>query len=202
MLTLQAITTKQILENININDETSPIIEEFLLNYLNNNKKLLNKCLDHTGLYHVYFRQEDPFVSDSGRQRSMILLKSFTTEHEAVQWIIDQGRQIVKTREEEYAENSIVLTIIPTDNTGDYYHAEEPTRLCTISTEKYLNFAFSSNGYKMLLSEHMYAHNFIWSEHNPTWFHYYKEDGTHIIGASIAELQNIGANEDLIQRYQ
>lgn len=71
-----------------------------------------------------------------------------------------------------------------------------------ISGKQYLNFSFSSNGYELLLRENMYTNDMIFDTKILTWIHYYKDDGTHIIGASIEELRNMDNCEDLIMFYE
>lgn len=200
MQSLQVLTVQNILDNLTVNEETTPILDEFVINYLNNNKNLLNQYLDQNGLYHVYYRQKD--CSTNKRQKNIMLLKSFVTEGAAIKWIVKNGEIIVDENEPNYIDERVVLTIVPSDNYGVYVTGNEPSCLSGIATRKYLNFAFSPSGYEMLLKENKRDNDLDINDKNPTWIHYYKEDGTHIIGASIKELQNIGSKQSLIDHYR
>ena len=167
------------------------VLEQFISDYLSKN-----------GLYHVYFRQADPCLGGHS-QKDITLLKTFIDNESALKWVIENGRSIVEEQEDNYADNRIVLTIIHHDNIGNYCAGDEPNHFYNICDKMYPSFAFSPNGYKLLLEENLENNHFIWSDNsNLHWINYHKNDGTHVVGCSIDELKMIEDTEYLVKFYE
>lgn len=139
-----------------LNDDTNIIADSILLNYLKQYPTLITKYMNENGIYHVYYRTRDE-ATDPGNRRSpfVILLKSFASEKEAKEWILQYGKDIVEEQEDNHGR-PIVLFIQHDTNEGDYETGYEPTNPHYISSHKYPVYAFSNKGYKMLLKEHIY----------------------------------------------
>lgn len=210
MQSLQTLSVDNLLSQIPINADTKIAIDQFILNYTvyNQNKPVVQTILDQ-GLYHVYFRVQDPSTIPAHINQHPTtlhnLLKSFVREQDAFNWIKEHGKDII-TEQEENVDQSIVLTIIYTDNDGIYYAGEEPTELLGISSKYYPTFAFNKEGYKMLLDEHL---NNIKEGSNqivPYWIYYIGNHITH--GMSLNDLTKIhknisyGENDRMIKQQQ
>lgn len=198
MLSLQAITVQNILNNLVINDETAPIIEQFIFNYLDKNHKIADKYLNKNGLYHVFARQRDPFIYRDEEQGEMELIKTFLTQNEATEWVLENGQAIIEEQDTNGPEDVIVLTIIHSDNSGLYSMGTGPNSFSCVSLAQHESFAFSRDGYLMLLKEHLdpikkgYFPNTY-----PSLTHFIKRKGVCLDGVSLIELCNIDQDPTL-----
>lgn len=156
------------------------INEETICEYLSNNPILIENYLNSHLTYNVFFREEDPDerIPDRNLSYDIHLLKTFVTLDRAIQWVLDNGREIIKEHKENYGR-PLVITIVPFDNKGEYASDEIPTNMWMISNKRYLTYAFTKEDYEMLLREHKrllmgdWGMNFI-----PYWIVYCKKDGT------------------------
>ena len=185
---LQTLALQRLLKSIPINSTTRSVLDEYFANYVQ--PSAIDKYLEIRGLYHVFFRQEDPHEIQY-RSDDIYLIKSFATEHAATNWVIEHGKDIVSEQEENYGK-PIVITIIYFDNKGDYYMGEDPSHMYLISTKKYPTFAFSAEGYRMLLREHRNTFNYNYQDEIiPYWITYFRGDASVIKGLSYDDLLDI-----------
>src|SRR5438874_13098815 len=87
------------------------LVDKKILDYLSNNKELVNKFINSNGLYNVYMRQVDPFLTLDHTKSEIHLLMSFSTYTAAEEWVIKNGKVHVKELKDNYG-TMIVLTII------------------------------------------------------------------------------------------
>lgn len=190
---LQTLTTKRLLEQIYVNDYTKESLDDFVLQYLLNRPQIVNKIINAIGLYHVFYRLEDPRDNPNLVTNDIYLIKSFITFNEAEQWILENGKLIVYEQEENY-NRPVVLTIIYFDNQGNYATSEDPSYIYNIAAKKYPTYAFSQEGYKMLIKEHEKAISYNdvdVQDYVPYWIKYIKDDGSIMIGITMNDLLKI-----------
>lgn len=194
MNSLQYLSVQSLLENLPLNDETQKAIDEYILQYLKIHPKTIEDYLNDNVIYNVFFRENDPYIEeekDLKLTNDIHLLKTFTTLKEAHKWILENGRLIVEKAENNY-RRPIVLTIISFDNKGDYVADEISTQMCFIASKKYMTYAFSENGYNMLINEHIYMTNYDWTDEIvPKWIRYVKDDGSVIYGCTYEDFEKI-----------
>ena len=174
MQTAETTLLFETLKNV-ISDET---VKKLLVSLLRDNKCIINDYLSTESLYHVYMRQEDPYVNIDAKSTDIHLIISFATLGSAIEWVLKNGRDHVITQEDNYG-TPIVLTIIKRKNKDiddiDYCH--EHTNMNMISVRKYTTYAFSEQGYKMLLNEHkvMFARDWC-DDIVPDWIYWIKDN--------------------------
>src|SRR5947208_2344300 len=97
-MTEQYISAKKVLTTILLNDDTTNILDTYILNYIKINPKLINLYLNDNGLYHVFFRLKDTTMTNNfiRHAQSIILIKSFITNKDATDWILQHGKRIVE----------------------------------------------------------------------------------------------------------
>jgi hypothetical protein len=143
---------------------------ELLLSFFR--EHLFERCLQSTGLYHVY-SANDGFWQNMANNTK--LLKSFSTELDAVQWILDSGSHFIREFNHAHGEN-MLLTIIYNNNTPlDELHkrnSSHPIFACTPKT------------YKHALKRHWCRMEEDSEECNPYWITYIKDDGTIVRGCT------------------
>lgn len=150
---------------------------------------LIQQYLDNNGVYNVFFRQEDPHGIEC-RSSDIHLIKSFVSQGNAEKWILENGKDIVESEESNYGK-PIVLTIIYYNNIGYYGEGEEPSQMNLISTNKYPTYAFTEQGYQMLIREHKSAISYNWhTDIIPHWFNYYNGK-TLMKGITLEEFMDI-----------
>jgi len=173
------LSAKKVLSTILLNSDTETVLQEYIVSYLQHHPSLVTQYLNQHGLYHVYFRLQDPNTKKERHplddDDQVILLKSFATQKEAEVWILEHGKDIVADQEDNYAK-PVVITIIYDTNEGLFYPGENPAHFNMISTHTYPTFAFSKKGYKMLIKE--YDNNVssgnIKKRKSLDWIHYVK----------------------------
>jgi hypothetical protein len=193
MKSLQYLSTKSLLENLPLNDETQKAIDEYVLQYLKDHPRAVEDYLNDNDMYNVFFREQDPYTkkSDDLSSTDIHLLKTFATMREAQKWILENGKLITEEEEYDYGR-PVVLTIIPFDNKGNYDMDEIPTNMHLIATKKYMTYAFSEDDYNMLLNEHIYLINYDWiDEIIPKWLRYIKDDGSIVYGCTPKDFEKI-----------
>ena len=154
---------------------------------------MLEGCIGKTGLYHVFFREEDHYVEDGGKCAETELIKTFTTEISAVDWILKNGRKAISNDKRKPA----VLTIIQFNNNCYCKDEEDLAYFLMIPALEYPTYAFTKDGYQMLLREHKKVFHAGWcSEIIPTWIHYVEEDGKIIDGCSLEYIEAIHSKID------
>jgi len=183
-MNLQTIALDNLLSQIPINEHTEKSLNKFFTNY--KHEKVIQQIMDD-GLYHVYYRLQDPYTIDSFSE--MILLKTFINKQDAAMWIINHGKDIIyKTT--KYGK-PMVLTLIYADNHGLYPMGVEPTNLNRITCKKYLTYAFDEYAYNMLINEHFYMlKTSEYDEVIPYWIHYVTPEKIHY-GINISHLYKI-----------
>ena len=91
--------------NSDCDQHTSDLIDrQNVMEYLVANKDIVNQFLNEQGLYHVFYRREDPHRVDESlhQTRDIMLVKSFATEESARQWIQIHGKDIVGEQEDNH----------------------------------------------------------------------------------------------------
>ena len=190
---LQGASVKVLLKSIPINSSTQPFLDEFVKQYITTNPKLLTDSIEKMGLYNVFFRECDTYSLRRGESEGQIqYIQSFATKTEAEEWIMTFGRRVV-VEEEDNTEKPIVLTIIYCKNSE--YEGEagtEPAHLYQISGHRHPTYAFSIEGYEMLLREHKEIYLGNWcSDIVPYWIQYINEDNEIKYGCDLEHIKNI-----------
>lgn len=177
METTNNVSARNLIHTILLNEDTSVIADNIILNYLKQHPTIITKYINENGIYHVFYRTRDESTNPTKRKGNfIILLKSFTTGTEAKEWILQYGKDIVEEQENNY-NRPIVLFIVHDKNKG-IYEGDEPTNPHFISSHKYPVYAFSNRGYNMLLKEHIYLlgddyhHNCNSYNSIPYWINY------------------------------
>ena len=139
------ITSKQFLSTLLLNEDTENlIVKEYIENYINQH-----------GLYHVFAKTRAAFAYAAEKHHYpyeyTVLIKTFLTEENAKNWILENGKKIIKEQEENYGP--MALVIIPYDNNGIFYAGDEPYHPGRIPAELYPTFVFSQKSYNMLIKE-------------------------------------------------
>lgn len=111
------------------------------------NAAIVKKYITEHGLYLVYYRAQDPVISNQA-EGIIGLVKIFVGYDDAYQFVQKYGLKVVAA-EEEFYKTTIVLVIIHDNNDGETEHAYVPR----ISFRKYPTFAFTEDGYEMLMEE-------------------------------------------------
>ena len=164
--------------------------EEDIIKYLSNNPNIIQKYLDKNGTYNVFFRQQDTHIYTGNLSHDIHLIKTFISYESALDFVLNYGKDIVDEEQDNYG-TPIVLTIIPFNNEGVHYQGESPTQMNLICTNEYPTFAFSEDGYQMLIREHKDAlRHDCQNRVNPYWFNRY--DGKNFVrGVSEEEFIDI-----------
>lgn len=137
--------------------------KELFVSYLTENKSIVDKYLSRESVYGVFHRGKDVgerIGEYTNKYKQLALVKQFGTFNAAYKWILKYGVEIVDGLEYDH-KTTIVLTIIelfPNDN-----HEKIPTTTPIISNQ-HPTFAFSKNGYNMLVNEHEKWFLGSWSE--------------------------------------
>lgn len=175
MQSLEFISAQRLLSQIPFNENTNKAIDAFILDYLTQNKKSINKVLDK-GLYHVFYRFKDPNITDPEADEQFTeigLLKTFIDERSAVNWIKKYGA-FITAEQHENVNYPCVITLIYYDNDGVYYPGDEPNHLHGISARQHPTYAFDEEAYEMLIKEHIYNfHHDDTNELIPYWIYFY-----------------------------
>lgn len=148
-------------------------IKELFTTYLKENKCIIDEYLSKVSLFHVFFRQEDSFVNHNALSHDIHLVRSFATFFSAHQWVIANGQEIVDTQEDDYGK-PIVLTII--EKEPGWYWGEE-TKMHMLASDQYPTYAFSEEGYNMLLNEHKLLCERDWCDEIVIDWIYFIKDG-------------------------
>lgn len=175
MQSLQYLSTTTLLDNIPINEQTSPAIDNFLIRYLSNHTDPIDYLINNNTLFHVFFRTQDP-VTDNNNCGVLTLLKTFINLDKAITWIYKNGKDIVEEQEQRY-QDAIVLTIV-TMNDRLYDNDEHPEPEM-ISDKAYLTFAFSKKGWQMIKDEFTYVSMDRRVIYIPYWLMYIKDGVIH-----------------------
>lgn len=152
----KSLSAKYVLSTILLNQDTSTILDDYIISYLKLNPQLVNTYLDQNGLYHVYIRNRDPRVHNKTDDEDIIqLIKSFSTELDAKNWIVKNGCDLIK-KHESYYHDQLVLIIIYDNNIISYDTHDSPFESYCISEKKYPTFVFSQDSLDMLIKEAKY----------------------------------------------
>lgn len=174
MSNLQAITLSNILQKLPINNSTTDVLDAFVLQYLRDRPSVGDKYLEDKILYHVFFREEDPYEHHT-RCPEISLVKTFATKAAAVDYIKFDGKDIVDS-EYDNRRRPIVLCIIPNNNIDDYDPYTSPTNIYDITSKEYLTYSFDEKGYEMCMEEHKRAFNYDNTGIIPYWILHYIDD--------------------------
>lgn len=187
-----SLTTRNLINTIMLNSDTHVIADEMILSYLKQHPKLVSKYLDQQGLYHVYYRMQDTATDPELKYHAIVLLKSFCTEAEAHDWIIEHGENIIEELYDNYGR-PIAFFIVYDENGGLYDVGHEPTNEHLISSKMYPIYAFDDETYRMLIDEHIYllgTDETDYYEVIPYWI-YYKTNKGFERGADPQALEKI-----------
>jgi hypothetical protein len=141
------LSAKKVLSTILLNQDTSTILDEYILSYLKLQPSIVTKLLDNEGVYHVYYRTADPgWEYIRYRSLHLVLIKSFANGSEARKWIIENGAQHVKRIGEAHHENGMLFIYHQTDD--NILDDDEQ-----LIYQDYLTFVFSVDACNLLLQE-------------------------------------------------
>jgi hypothetical protein len=144
------LSAKNVLSTILLNQDTSIILDELILNHLTLNPSLITKYINEKGLYHVYYKLWFPEYNDRNRitDDSPILIKSFGSEIEAKNWIIRNGNNIVNEKDGYFGCTGVLFISKQhneTDSFDEYFN----------SMAKYQTFVFSNKASEVLIDEYV-----------------------------------------------
>jgi hypothetical protein len=198
MQKLEEIAIKSVFETYLINKSPNSEIKNLFMQYLSNNKELVDDYLLLEPLYHVYLRHQDSACdSDNETIHQLYLIQSFATLESATKWIFENGKDIIDA-EKENQDRTMVLTIIDRKG-GDISNYDYPmcaSSMFMIATKKYPTYAFCKDGFKMLLDEHKRLFIGDWTNTVvPSWIYWIKSPDNVIQGCSKSYMN------DLVDRY-
>jgi hypothetical protein len=192
MSTLESISVSKVLAQIPINTHSAEALDKFVLEYLQYRPSVLDTHLENRVLYHVFIREEDPYENHMLRYSDMEFVRSFATKTAAVEWIKEQGPDIIDYEENDNRGRPVVMMIIPVTNNSEFelYALGGPCHLYGISHKCFSTFAFSKMGYEMCLREHKSAISYDCTDIIPWWITYFHGD-TIIRGCTIDHIHDL-----------
>lgn len=197
---LQYLALKEVLAAIPIDDETSPAIDEFILEYIKGRKSaIISKMLVGSAL--VYYRLRDPaYIKpwNNDQYTDKGLIQICATKTAAKRWIAEKGRELYESLEDEFRD-PVAFFIVEVD--ADTFSYDEYRFDCVwnITCKHIDTYVFSSEGREMVLREwkecFLESHSFY--DAIPTWIYHYSEKGL-IRGCSAEELEVVLAETQYI----
>lgn len=193
MQKLEEIAIKTVFDEYLNNKPPTAITKELLLQYLVNNKEIVDDYLSAETVYHVYLRHKDSYELDIKSLHELCLLTSFASTETATKWILENGKNIIDA-EMENQDNIMVLTIIGRKR-DDIFDEDFPTNrssMFMIANREYPTYAFHKEAYDMLLDEHALLFRRNWTRNVvPTWIYWVKSPDEIIDGCSESYMNNL-----------
>ena len=170
-----------------------------ILDWLKNNKDLINDFIKINGLYNVWIRGEDDYLDPTKETiNDSALVASCSTFELAEKWIFNNGRDCIESQKENCSRMA-VLTIIYQKNydEGDVDYPTDYSGNYMIASRKYPTYAFSKKDYLVTLEEHKKVFRYdMCDKIIPIWIFRIKKNGDVIRGCNRDNILNILENYD------
>ena len=192
-----SISQEKCIETYLQNNTLTNNIKNIIIEVLKKNKDIVQDYLNEEPLYYIYVRNEDSYLDHEKKKHHCIyLMAAFTKLDDAKYWILQNGKECIDSWNHSSSNGPYILTIIDKIHSNDNYDSDDAfANIYFISTKQYISYAFTKEGYKMLLNEHNYISESDWcNDIFPYWIYYIDDNGNITRGSSKKHMDKLISN--------